>query len=111
MVTSLKKIQEIWKKFSENYLFRGTPTAMWLDFSFENVFEITEPLTPENSNFYYNILKKLSQPEYLPRALFENFNIEVLSTTDSAISDLSSHIEMKNSNWNGRIIPLIVLIV
>ena len=36
--------QKIWKKFSENYyLFRGTPTAMWLDYSFENVFGITEP--------------------------------------------------------------------
>ena len=32
--------QKIWKKFSENYyLFRGTPTAMWLDYSFEKVLE------------------------------------------------------------------------
>ena len=99
--------QNIWKKFSENYyLFRGTPTAMWLDYSFENVFGITEPLTSATSEYYYSqIEEKLSKPEFLPRALFENFNIEVLSTTDSAISDLSSHIEMKNSNWGGRVIP------
>ncbi|MDC3002495.1 glucuronate isomerase [Paracoccaceae bacterium] len=102
-----KDPKEVWKKFSENYyLFRGTPTAMWLDYSFNNVFGITEPLTPANSDFYYNeIEEKLSQPEYLPRALFDRFNIEVLSTTDAAISDLSYHTEMKNSNWNGRIIP------
>ena len=99
--------KQIWKKFSENYyLFRGTPTALWLDYSFEKVFGINEPLTSKNSEFYfYKIEEKLSQPEYLPQALFDKFNIEVLSTTDSAISDLSQHIEIKNSNWNGRIIP------
>ena len=32
--------ERIWKKFSENYyLFRGTPTAMWLDYSFEKVLD------------------------------------------------------------------------
>ena len=99
--------QKIWKKFSENYyLFRGTPTVMWLDYSFEKVFGIAEPLTPANSDVYYNqIEEKLSQAEYLPQTLFDKFNIEVLSTTDSAISDLSQHIEIKNSNWDGRIIP------
>ena len=99
--------QKIWKKFSENYyLFRGTPTAMWLDYSFENVFGITEPLSPATSHFYYNhIEEKLTQSEYFPRALFDKFNIEVLSTTDSAISDLSQHTNIKNCNWDGRIIP------
>ena len=99
--------QKIWKKFSENYyLFRGTPTAMWLDYSFENVFGITEPLSPATSHSYYNhIEEKLTQSEYFPRALFDKFNIEVLSTTDSAISDLSQHTNIKNCNWDGRIIP------
>ena len=99
--------QKIWKTFSENYyLFRGTPTAMWLDYSFEKVFGITELLTPITSDFYYSqIEEKLSQAEYLPQALFEKFNIEVLSTTDSAISDLSPHITIKESSWSGRIIP------
>ena len=79
---------------------------MWLDYSFEKVFGITELLTPATSDFYYSqIEEKLSEPEFLPQALFDRFNIEVLSTTDSAISDLSQHIEIKNSNWDGRIIP------
>ena len=102
-----KDPRKIWKKFSENYhLFRGTPTAMWLDYSFEKVFGITEPLTAATSDFYYNqIEEKLSEPEYLPQALFDRFKIEVLSTTDAAISDLSQHTDLKNSNWDGRIIP------
>tara|TARA_B100001057_G_scaffold487599_1_gene570578 strand:+ start:1879 stop:3285 length:1407 start_codon:yes stop_codon:yes gene_type:complete len=102
-----KDPRAIWKKFSENYyLFRGTPTAMWLDYSFEKVFGITEPLTPSTGDFYYDhIEEKLSQPDYLPQALFNKFNIEVLSTTDSAISDLSQHIYIKKSNWEGQVIP------
>ena len=99
--------KKIWKKFSENYyLFRGTPTAMWLDYSFEKVFGITQPLTPTTSDFYYNhIEEKLSQPESLPQALFDKFNIEVLATTDPALSDLSQHIELREGFWNGRVIP------
>ena len=39
-----KDPRKIWKNFSENYhLFRGTPTSMWLNYSFEKVFEISEP--------------------------------------------------------------------
>ena len=42
-----KDPKDIWNKFSKNYyLFRGTPTAMWLDYSFEKVFGITELLSP-----------------------------------------------------------------
>ena len=97
----------IWKKFSDKYyLFRGTPTALWLEYSFEQVFSLSEPLTPENSDFYYNqIDEKLAQPEFFPRALFDKFNIEVLATTDSAISELDDHRELLESSWNGRIIP------
>ena len=102
-----KDPKEIWKKFSENYyLFRGTPTAMWLDYSFEKVFGITELLSPATSDFYYNhIEEKLSQPEYLPQALFDKFNIEVLSTTDSALSELNHHSDLNKRSWGGRVIP------
>ena len=99
--------RKIWKKFSENYyLFRGTPTAMWLDYSFEKVFGISIPLTVETSDFYYDhVEEKLSQSEFLPRALFDKFNIEVLSTTDSALSELRYHADLKKSSWERRVIP------
>jgi glucuronate isomerase len=99
--------QKIWKKFSENYyLFRGTPTTMWLDYSFEKVFGVTEPLSSATSEFYYNhIEEKLSQPEYLPQALFDKFNIEGLSTTDSALSELNHHSDLNKRSWGGRVIP------
>ena len=97
----------IWQKFSENYyLFRGTPTAMWLDYSFEKVFGILQPLTAETSELYFNHIEdRLSRPEFLPRALFDKFNIELLATTDTALSDLSDHQNIKSCTWNRRIIP------
>ena len=102
-----KDPKEIWKKFGKHYyLFRGTPTAMWLDYSFEKVFGITKPLSLATSDFYYShIEEKLSKPEFLPRALFKKFNIEVLSTTDSAISELSHHIDLMSSDWDGKVVP------
>ena len=99
--------RKIWRKFSENYhLFRGTPTKMWLDYSFEKVFGLTDPLTPKTSDFYYDFIEeKLTRSEFLPRVLFERFNIDVLATTDSAISKLEHHNSLKNCSWDGQIIP------
>ncbi len=42
---------------------------------------------------------------FYPEHFLKQFNIEVLSTTDSAISDLDYHIEMMSSDWDGKIIP------
>ncbi len=51
------------------------------------------------------IAKKLETPEFLPRALFEQFRIEVLATTDSPLDTLEFHQAIKDSGWNGRVIP------
>ena len=98
---------KIWKIFADHYyLFRGTPTAMWLDYTFKHVFEISEPLNSSNSlTFYNHILAKLQEPSFKPRILFDRFNIETLATTDSAIDDLKNHKFIIDSNWNGNIIP------
>lgn len=96
----------IWRLLAENFhLFRGTPTAMWLEHSFEHVFGIDVPLSAETAEFYYDqIDQKLSTPEFLPRALFERFNIEALATTESALDDLKWHKEIAASGWAGRVI-------
>ena len=79
---------------------------MWLDYSFEKVFGLTEPLKPKNSNFYFDFIEeKLTRSEFLPRVLFERFNIDVLATTDPAISKLEHHNSLKNCSWDGQIIP------
>lgn len=96
-----------WKIFGENFfLFRGTPTGIWINHALTEVFEISDPLTAEFAESIYDrIVEKLSLPEYRPRILFERFNIEVLCTTDGASDTLEQHASIRASGWPGRILP------
>src|SRR5277367_5205555 len=71
--------REAWRIFARNYyLFRGTPTRLWIDYAFQTLFGLNERLGPGNADEYYEIIDKaLKTPEFLPRALFEKFRIEV----------------------------------
>ena len=99
--------REVWRIFAKNYfLFQGTPTRMWLDFAFSTLFGLTERLGPGNADAYYEaIAKALQTPEFRPRALFERFGIEVLATTDAAVDDLRWHRQIRESGWEGRVLP------
>lgn len=99
--------RKIWQIFADHfYLFAGTPTAAWLNHEFTEVFGITERLNSNNAVEIYNVIqKKLNTSEFRPRALFEHFNIEVLSTTDGAADSLEYHKKIKDSNWQGRVVP------
>src|SRR5246127_966718 len=99
--------REVWRIFAKNYyLFRGTPTRLWLDYALENQFGLTKRLGPQNADEYYDVIASaLETPEFRPRALFEKFNIEVLSTTDSPLDTLEYHQAVRDSGWKGRIIP------
>jgi glucuronate isomerase len=103
----LKDPRKVWRIFANNYfLLRGTPTRMWLDFVFQELFELESPLSPKNADFYYDtIAEKLRTPEFLPRALYERFNLEALATTDSPLDTLADHQTIRDSGWKARIIP------
>ena len=103
----IKDPRKVWHIFASHYyLFRGTPTRIWLDFAFQNLFGLTERLSETTADLYYDtIQEKLKSPEFLPRALFERFKIELLSTTDSPLDDLAQHKAIRESGWKGRIIP------
>jgi glucuronate isomerase len=99
--------REVWRIFAKHYyLFRGTPTRMWLDFSFQELFGFSERLSEKTADRYFDtIAEKLGRPEFLPRALFERFNIEVLSTTESPLDGLKAHQAIRDSGWKARIVP------
>jgi len=99
--------REVWRIFARHYyLFRGTPTQLWLDFAFQELFGLTDRLFADNADEYYDIIAaKLQTPDFLPRALFERFKIEVLATTDGAVDTLEFHQAIKTSGWKGRVIP------
>jgi len=102
-----KDHRKIWQIFAEHfYLFAGTPTGAWLSHEFVEVFGVTEKLNARNAlKIYDHVQEKLHAPEFLPRALFERFNIEVLSTTDAAGDNLAQHKKMKAIGWRGKVIP------
>jgi glucuronate isomerase len=103
----VKDPRRVWRIFASNYhLFRGTPSRLWLDYAFENLFGLTERLSAKTADHYYETIEsRLSTKEFLPRALFERFNIEVLATTDSPLDSLKDHEEIRESGWKGRIVP------
>jgi glucuronate isomerase len=99
--------RKVWRLFAKNYyLFRGTPTRLWLDYAFQESFGLTKQLSPSTADEYYDQIKaKLAAPEFLPRSLYEQFQIEVLTTTDSPLDSLSEHQAIRASGWEGRILP------
>ncbi|WP_260705027.1 glucuronate isomerase [Edaphobacter flagellatus] len=99
--------REVWRIFAKHYyLFRGTPTRLWFDYSLSENFGLKERLNPGNADQYYDIIdKKLQTPEFRPRALYEKFRIEVISTTDSPLDTLEYHKAIRESGWKGRVLP------
>lgn len=97
---------QVWQLFGEHYtLFQGTPTRLWMDHVFGEVFGIDERLDKHNAAaFYAEINRQLATPEFLPRALFERFNIEVLATTESPLDPLDAHRRLRDDAWAGRVI-------
>jgi glucuronate isomerase len=103
----IEEPRKVWRIFASNYhLFRGTPTRLWLDYAFQELFGLTERLSSATADTYYDTVEEmLATPEFLPRALYERFNLEVLATTDSALDLLADHAAIRDSGWQGRIVP------
>jgi glucuronate isomerase len=103
----LKDARKVWRIFaSYYYLFRGTPTRLWMDYVFQELFGLHERLSASTADtFYDSISEQLKKPQFLPRALYEKFNLEVLATTDSPLDSLEDHSAIRDSDWKARILP------
>lgn len=99
--------RKIWQIFAEHfYLFRGTPSGIWLKQELIEVFGIEEKLTAASAQRIYDrIMEQLDSPAFRPRVLYERFNIETLCTTDAVTTDLPHHRAIKESGWQGDIRP------
>ncbi|MBT4521788.1 MAG: glucuronate isomerase [Halieaceae bacterium] len=95
-----------WRQFARHYhYFRGTPSRLWLDHVFQHLFGMAEVLNSSNAdNYFDHINDQLQCPAFLPRALFQKFNIEVLATTESPLDSLQHHKTIQQSDWPGRVI-------
>ncbi|ASR42269.1 glucuronate isomerase [Xanthomonas citri pv. mangiferaeindicae] len=95
-----------WRLLAERFhLFRGTPSALWLDHVFFEVFGLRVRLSEATADLYYDtITDALATPAFRPRALFERFGIEVIATTESPLDPLDHHAAIRASGWTGRVI-------
>ena len=96
----------IWRLFAQHYyLYRGTPSRVWLDTVFAEVFGLENRLTADTADDYYDsITAALQTVQFRPRALFERFNIELLATTESPLDELEHHRAIRASDWQGKVI-------
>jgi len=98
--------RKIWRIFAGHYhLFRGTPSRLWLDWVFAEIFGLEQRLAADTADLYYDTIDAaLKRPEFRPRALFERFNIEAIATTESPLDPLDHHRAIRESGWKGRVI-------
>jgi glucuronate isomerase len=96
----------VWRLFAAHYhLFQGTPSRLWFDHALSQVFGIEERLCEDNADKLYLLIDNcLKSIDFLPRALFDKFNIETLATTESALDDLQHHDLISASDWKGNVI-------
>ena len=98
--------REVWRIFAQHfYLFRATPSQLWIDHALQYVFGVDQPLTEDTADDIYDQIDAcLAKPEFRPRALFDRFNIEVIATTEGPLDTLDHHATVASSDWGGRVI-------
>ncbi|WP_315098166.1 glucuronate isomerase [uncultured Cellulomonas sp.] len=87
--------------------YRGTPVKFWFESELADIFDIgLVPSAATADAIYDAIAEKLATPAFTPRALYERFDIEVLSTTDDPSDDLRHHRALtEDDTWKGRVVP------
>jgi glucuronate isomerase len=99
--------RRIWRVFCENWkLFRGTPSRYWLEHELVEVFGVDQvPSAGTADAIYDQIAACVADPQFRPRALLDRFDIEVISTTDAATSDLGHHARLAADGLGDRVLP------
>jgi len=98
--------RKVWRLFAKHYhIFRGTPSRLWHDWVYSEVFGLTKLLCEETADDYYDVINTaLATDAFKPRALFDRFNIETIATTEDPLDDLAHHAELKNDGWGQKVI-------
>lgn len=101
--------REAWALFCTHWEdFDGTASGYWLRQEFTDVFGIDpSSISRENADQVYDdVSARIAAPDFLPRALFEQMNIEVLATTDDPLDDLEAHRRLAaDPSFTGRVLP------
>jgi len=99
-------MREVWRCFARHYhLFLGTPSFLWLESTFSEVFGFEYRLGADTADEYYDrIADALAMDDFRPRALLDRFGIELIATTEGATDELQHHRSLQGSPWAERVI-------
>ena len=100
--------REVWRQLCAHWpIFRGTPVRYWLEHELVEIFGVSlRPSAQTADSIYDQVAERLRQPAFRPRALYEQFRLSVLATTDDPSDDLSAHAALAaDPSWTGRVIP------
>jgi glucuronate isomerase len=106
--TATGRPREVWRAFCSNWqLFAGTASGFWLRDGFVQLFGIDEHPDADNADRLFDTIQAaLATDAFRPRALFAQFDIEVLATTDDPMSDLAAHAALAaDPSFTGRVMP------
>jgi glucuronate isomerase len=100
--------RQVWRQLCAHWpIFRGTPVRYWLEHELVEIFGVSlRPSAQTADSIYDQVAERLRQPAFRPRALYEQFRLAVLATTDDPSDDLSAHAALAaDPSWTGRVIP------
>lgn len=98
----------VWRLFCNNWhLFRGTASRYWLEHELAEILGVELRPSAETADEIYDVIAaRLAEPDFRPRALLDRFQIELLATTDSAVSDLADHDRLRADGLGAsRVVP------
>lgn len=98
----------VWREFCKAWpLFDGTASGYWLRSEFKHVFKLDQEISEDTADSTFDVLQsRLREPAFRPRQLFNDFNIEVLATTDDPLDDLQHHAHIAaDDSFRGRVVP------
>ena len=90
-VPEMRDPRRVWRTFAEHYfLFRGTPTRLWLDFAFEQLFGLEQRLDGTTADLYFDTISEKLRSSVPERALTHAFSA-VRPGLDVAIETPTNH--------------------
>jgi len=100
--------REVWRTFCAHWhLYAGTASGYWLQHEFSVLFGIDQHPDAHNADALFDTIQAaLATDAFRPRALFDQFGIEVLATTDDPMDDLAVHKALADDpGFAGRVLP------
>jgi len=99
--------EEKWRALAHVFpRFAGNPVYEWLHLDLRNRFGIRELINPGNAAAIWQQTKEhLAENRMKPVSLLKEMNVETLCTTDSPLSDLVSHQDLRRRLFDVRVLP------